>query len=96
MIGSNPLTEQRIEQIPKESCIPAPPHLEAERQASFIQGQKATGCCNLSHRDGTFHHTVSRLPAANQVFLRSWMVDIRQEGHSLRSTLQKRHMTHLR
>ena len=85
MIGSNPLTEQRIEQIPKESSIPAPPRLEAERQASYIQGQKATGCCNLSHRDGTFHHTVSRLPAANQVFLRSWMVDICQEGHSLRS-----------
>ena len=39
---------------------------------------------------------VSRLPAANQVFLRSWMVDSHHAGHSLRSALQRRHTAHLR
>ena len=47
-------------------------------------------------RDSIFHHTVRRLPTANQVFLRSWMVEIHQEGHSLRSGLQRRHTAHLR
>ena len=42
------------------------------------------------------HQTVSRLPVANQDFLRSWMVDILQEGHSQRSAPQRRHMAHLR
>ena len=44
-----------------------------------------------------FHQTVSRLTAANHIFLRSWrMVDICQEGHSLRSALQRRDMAHLK
>ena len=33
---------------------------------------------------------------ANQDSLRFWMVNIRQEGHSQRSTPQKRHTAHLR
>ena len=37
------------------------------------------------------HHTVSRLPVTNEVFLGSWTVDIHQEGCS-----QRRHMAHLR
>jgi len=49
----------------------------------------------LSPRDGIPYRTASRLPVANQVFLGSWMVDIRQEGHSQRSALQRRHMAHL-
>ena len=53
-------------------------------------------CYNLSPRDGIFHQTVSRLPATNLVFLRSWMVDICQEGRSLRSALQRRPTAHLR
>ena len=57
---------------------------------------KAKGCYNLSPRDGIFHQTVSRLPAAKHIFLRSWMVDICQVGHSLRSALQRRHMAHMR
>ena len=36
---------------------------------------------------------LSRLPVANQVFLGSWMVDICQEGRSLRSAPQRRHGT---
>ena len=39
---------------------------------------------------------MSRLPVANQVFLGSWTVDIRQEGHSQRSVPQRRHTAHLR
>ena len=39
---------------------------------------------------------LNRLPAANHVFLRSWMVDSYHAGHSLRSALQRRHMAHLR
>ena len=42
------------------------------------------------------HQIVSRLPVANQVFLGSWMADVRQEGRSQRSALQRRHIAHLR
>ena len=35
--------------------------------------------------------TVSRLPVANHVFLRSWSIDLCQECHSLRSASQRRH-----
>ena len=70
--------------------LPAP---EAEKQAFDSQSQKARGCYNFSSRKGIFHQTVSRLPAANHIFLRSWMVDIHQEGLSLRSALQRRHGT---
>ena len=71
---------------------PLPPQ-EAERQVGDIQSWKAWG--KFSPRDGNLHQTASRLPVANQVFLGSWMVDIRQEGHSQRSALQRRHMAHL-
>ena len=47
-------------------------------------------------RNGILHQIVSRLPVANQVFLRSWTVDIHQEGCSQRSAPQRRHMAHLR
>ena len=50
----------------------------------------------LAPETGILHQTVSRLPVANHTFLGSWMVDICQEGHSLRSAPQRRHMTHLR
>ena len=50
---------------------PIPPP-EAERQAG--ESRKARG--NLGPRDSILHQIVSRLPVANQVFLRSWMVDI--------------------
>ena len=39
---------------------------------------------------------VSRLPVANQVFLGSWMVDIRHEVRSQRSAPQRRYRAHLR
>ena len=39
---------------------------------------------------------MSRFPVANQVFLGSWMVDNRQEGHSQRSAPQRRHIAQLR
>ena len=42
------------------------------------------------------HQTVSRLPVANHVFLGYWLADICQEGRSLRSAPQRRHMAHLR
>ena len=42
------------------------------------------------------HQTVSRLPVANHVFLISWTADICQEGCSLRSAPQRRHLAHLR
>ena len=46
--------------------------------------------------DSIPYQTASRLLVANQVFLGSWTVDICQEGHRLRSALQRRHMAHLR
>ena len=58
------------------------------------QSWKARG--NLSPRDSILHETVSRLQAANHVFLGSWTVDICQEGRSLRSAPQRRHVAHLR
>ena len=65
---------------------------EAERQVGDSQRWKTRG--NLCPRDGILHQIVSRLPVANQVFLGSWMVDICQEGCSLRSARQRRHTAH--
>ena len=42
------------------------------------------------------HQTVSRLPVANQVFLRSWTIDICQEVCSQRLASQRRYTAHLR
>ena len=42
---------------------------------------------------GKLHQTMSMLPLANHIFLGSWMVDICQEGRSLRSSPQRRHGT---
>ena len=67
---------------------------EAERQAGNSQSWKARG--NLGPRDSIVYQSVSRLPVTNQVFLRSWTVDIHQEGHSQRSAPQRRHTAHLR
>ena len=50
----------------------------------------------LAPETGILHQTVSRLPVANHIFLGSWTVAISQEGHSLRSTPQRRHTAHLR
>ena len=55
-----------------------------------------SGSFPVNPRDGIFHQTVSRFSAANHIFLSSWMVDILQEGHSLRPALQRRHKAHLR
>ena len=76
------------------SCGLAPARLEAERQVGDSQSWKARG--NLSPRDSILHETVSRLQAANHVFLGSWTVDICQEDCSQRSAPQRRHMAHLR
>ena len=57
------------------------------------QSQKAKG--NLGPRDGILHQTVSRLPVAKQVFLESWIVDICQEGQSLRSAPQRGDTRHI-
>ena len=70
------------------------PQLKGGRKTGGSQSRKARG--NLGPRDGILHQTVSRIPVANHVFLGSWMVDIFQEGCSLRSAPQRRHMAHLR
>ena len=44
------------------------------------QQPEPEGKDKLGPRDGIRSQTVSRLPVANQVFLGSWTVDIRQEG----------------
>ena len=98
MVTPGPLLEQRIEQIPKEIKLLTtyvPLSLEAERQVCNSQSQKARDCFNLGPRDHIFNHTVSRFPVANHVVLESWLVDICQESHSLRSALQRRPMAHL-
>ena len=46
---------------------------------------------NLGPRDGILYQTASRLPVANQVFLGSWTVDIRQEVRSQKSAPQRRY-----
>ena len=70
------------------------PLLEPGRQAGASLSWKARA--KLGPRDGILYQTESRLPAANQVFLGSWMVDTRQEGHSQRSAPHRRHMAHMR
>ena len=75
-------------------CGPAHPPPEAGRQAGDSQSQKKRG--KLGSRDGIPYQTASRLSVANQVFVGSWTVDIRQEGRSQRSAPQKRHTAHLR
>ena len=69
------------------------------REAGRQQPELKSG--NLGPRDGQtasrlHYQTVSRLPVTNQVFLRSWIVDICQEGHSQRSAPQRRYTAHLR
>ena len=76
--------------------LSSPSLTEAERQACDSQSWKARGYYKLGPREGIFHQTVSRLPATNHVFLRSWMVDIHQQGCSRRSALQRGHMAYLR
>ena len=56
------------------------PLLKPERQVDGNQSWKTRGI---------FHQTMSNLPVANQVFLGSWTVDIRQEVHSRRSAPQR-------
>ena len=96
-----PFIEQRIEPIlRRDSWLwsnPSPPPYslpEAERKARDNQSQKVRG--NLGPRDGILHHSVSRLPVANQIFLGSWTFDICQEGCSQRSAPQRRHLAQLR
>ena len=72
----------------------AHPLLEAERQSGNSQSRKARG--KLGPRDGILYQTMSRLPVANQVFLETWIVGIRKEGHSQTSVPQRTHMPHLR
>ena len=75
-------------------CTCTSPPLEAERQACDSQSLKEGAIS--APETGILHQTVSRLPVANHIFLGSWMVNICQEGHSLRSAPQRRHTAHLR
>ena len=63
-------------------------------QVGNSQSWKARG--KLGPRDSILYRRASRLPVANQVFLGSWTVDIRQAGCSQRSAPQRRHMAYLR
>ena len=85
------LTEQRIEPIPKESqlAVYQPLRTWRQRQACDSQNRNARSCSSLSPRDGIFHRTVSRLPVANHVFLRS-SVATGLEKVSFHSNLKKR------
>ena len=71
------------------------PSPEAERQDCNSRSQKARAGA-ISKLETASSTELSRFPAANHIFLRSWMVDICQEGHSSRLALQRRHVTHLR
>ena len=76
---------------------PSPPHSQRQRGRRVTARARRQGAAALSAPEsGIFHQTVSRLPVANHVFLGSWTVAISQEGHSLRSTPQRRHTAHLR
>jgi len=91
MVTLGVLTEQGIEQIPKES----PPSPEAEKQTCDSQSRKTRGCCNLGPSDCILHQTVSRVPVANLLFLSTLTVDICEDCHNLRSAPKRRHMAHL-
>ena len=72
---------------------PSPPHLQRQRGRRVTARARRQGAAALSAPEsGIFHQTASRLPVANHVFLGSWMVDICQECHSLRSAPQRRYM----
>jgi len=64
-------------------------------QVYYSQSLKARGCCSLEPRGCIFHQTVSMFSIATPIFLASWIVDIFQVCHSLRSAPQRRHMAHL-
>ena len=74
------------------SSRPAHPALEAERQVDNSQSRKRA----ISAPEMASSTKLSRLLVANQVFLGSWTVDIRQKGINQRSAPQKRHRAHLR
>ena len=78
---------------------PLPPP-EAERHVcsreAGVQQPEPEGKGAISAPEtGKLHQTTSMLPLANHIFLGSWMVDICQEGHSLRSAPQRRHKAYL-
>ena len=57
------------------------------------RGRRATARARKGHHpflDSIPYQTASRLPVATHVFLGSWAVDTRQEGHSKRSGPQRR------
>ena len=58
---------------------------ETERQVCDSWRQKARSCCNLSSRDCICSQAVSGLPVTTHVFLGSWMAQIFQECHRVRS-----------
>ena len=64
---------------------------EAGGRQPELEGKGQSG-----HQRRQPHQTVSRLPVANHVFLGYWLADICQEGRSLTSAPQRRHMAHLR
>ena len=78
-------------------CIQAPrPHQRQRGRRATARTRSQGAAAILAPETGILHQTVSRLPIVNQVFLGSWTVDIYQEGHSPRSTPQRRHTAHLR
>ena len=100
MKGSNvqpgPLTEQRIELHQRRaSWLHTGPSLRWRQRGRQVTARAGRRGAILAPETGILHQTVGRLPVANHVFLGSWMVDICQEGHSLRSAHQRRHMAHL-
>ena len=90
MKGSNVqpglLTEQRIELHQRRASWL---HTGPSLHRAGMRG------ATLAPDTGFLHQTVGRLIVAYHVFLGSWTVDICQEGHSLRSAHQRRHMAHL-
>ena len=68
---------------------------ESERQVCDTRRQKARSRCNLSPRDSIWRQAVSGLPVTTHVFLVSWMAQIFQKCHSLRSDPLRRHKAHL-
>ena len=67
------------------------PHLRGREARAGRQGAAVISVPEMASST-----KLSRLPVANYIFLRSWIIDIRQEGHSLRSAPQRRHTAHLR
>ena len=77
-------------------CIQAPPRPRQRQRGRWRTARAVRQGAISDPETSILHQTVRRIAVANHVFLGFWRADICQEGHSLRSAPQRRHIAHLR